>query len=51
MAELDTLDNGKHIDFNDVDLLSNCIRYWAGYADKILGKTIPTNGPFMTYTR
>ena len=26
-------------------------RYYAGYADKIHGSTIPINGPYMCYTR
>jgi len=28
-----------------------CYRYYAGWADKIEGKTIPVNGDYFTYTR
>jgi aldehyde dehydrogenase (NAD+) len=28
-----------------------CYRYYAGWADKIQGKTIPMEGPYMCYTR
>ena len=41
---LETLDNGKPFkDSYNVDLLLviRCIRYYAGWADKIHGKTIP----------
>lgn len=54
LAVLETLDNGKRIgDSRDVDvpLCVEGLRYYAGYADKIYGKTIPVSGPFLTYTR
>ncbi|VDM80408.1 unnamed protein product [Strongylus vulgaris] len=35
----------------DVALAIACIRYYAGYADKYHGKTIPIRGNFFTYTR
>ena len=28
-----------------------CYRYFAGWADKVMGKTIPIEGPFFCYTR
>ena len=28
-----------------------CDRYYAGWADKNHGKTIPVDGPFLSYTR
>jgi len=54
LAALETLDNGKPInDARNVDLplTIDCLRYYAGYADKVHGKTIPVNGNFFTYTR
>ena len=54
LAALETLDNGKPIsDARNIDLplTIDCLRYYAGYADKIHGKTIPVRGNFFTYTR
>ena len=54
LAALETLDNGKPIrDSMNVDIPGTAAvyRYFAGWADKIHGKTIPVNGPFMAYTR
>jgi aldehyde dehydrogenase (NAD+) len=54
LAALETLDNGKPItDSRDADLplTIDCYRYYAGWADKLEGKTIPINGPYFTYTR
>ena len=54
LAVLETLDNGKRLaDCRaiDVPLSVEALRYYAGYADKIYGKTIPVRGPFFTYTR
>ena len=54
LAQLETLDNGKpyHIAYAaDLDLTIKCYRYYAGWSDKIFGKTIPMDGPFMTMTR
>ena len=51
---LETLDNGKPINDSraaDVPLAIDCYRYYAGWADKIEGKTIPINGPYFCYTR
>jgi aldehyde dehydrogenase (NAD+) len=54
LAALETLDNGKpyrdsfHI---DVPATIKCYRYYAGWADKIHGKTIPVEGNFFCYTR
>jgi aldehyde dehydrogenase (NAD+) len=53
LAALETLDNGKP--YGDADFDISCavdvFRYFAGWADKIHGDTIPTDGPFMTFTR
>ncbi|QSJ14909.1 aldehyde dehydrogenase family protein [Nostoc sp. UHCC 0702] len=53
LARLETLDNGKplHDSFTDLGLVIGCYRYYAGWADKVQGKTIPINGPYFCYTR
>jgi aldehyde dehydrogenase (NAD+) len=54
LAALETLDNGKPIADSkaaDLPLAIDCYRYYAGWADKIEGKTIPINGPYFCYTR
>ncbi|KAK5980847.1 Betaine-aldehyde dehydrogenase [Trichostrongylus colubriformis] len=54
LASLETLDNGKPFNesFNvDLPLCINCFRYYAGWADKSHGKTIPIRGDHFTYTR
>jgi len=54
LAALETLDNGKPIrDARAVDLplAIDCIRYYAGLADKIQGDTIPVRGDYFCYTR
>jgi len=54
LASLESLDNGKPFKdaFNiDLGLTIKCYRYYAGWADKNHGKTIPVDGSFMSYTR
>ena len=54
LAALETLDNGKPItDARTIDLplVIDCFRYYAGWADKIHGETIPVRGNFLCYTR
>ncbi len=54
LAMLESLDNGKTVAVAkaaDLPLVLRCYRYYAGWADKIHGKTIPVEGPFFTYTR
>jgi aldehyde dehydrogenase (NAD+) len=53
LAQLETLDNGKPLrdSMNDLKLVIKCYRYYAGWADKVQGKTIPINGPYFCYTR
>ncbi len=54
LAALEALDNGKPFRdaFNaDLPLTVKCYRYYAGWADKIHGKTIPIDGPYFCYTR
>jgi aldehyde dehydrogenase (NAD+) len=53
LAALETLNNGKPIrDSRNIDLplVVECYRYYAGWSDKIEGRTIPINGPYFTYT-
>jgi aldehyde dehydrogenase (NAD+) len=54
LARLETLDNGKPISVAkavDVAKTIACYRYFAGWADKVQGKTIPIDGDFFCYTR
>ena len=54
LAQLETLDNGKPIRETmnaDVPLAIEHMRYYAGWTTKIVGQTIPVNGPFFNYTR
>lgn len=54
LAALESLDNGKPITDSltaDLPLTVQCFRYYAGWADKIQGKTIPVNGNYFCYTR
>jgi aldehyde dehydrogenase (NAD+) len=54
LAQLETLDNGKPINETtnaDVPLAIEHMRYYAGWATKIVGQTIPVSGPFLNYTR
>jgi aldehyde dehydrogenase (NAD+) len=53
-ALLESLDNGKPISWArkaDLYLCIETLRYYAGWADKIHGQTIPVSGPFFVYTR
>ena len=54
LARLETLDNGKpYKDAYNIDLplTYKCYRYYAGWCDKIHGKTIPIDGSYFTFTR
>ena len=53
LALLETLDNGKPISETtnaDIPLVIDCFLYYAGWADKIHGETIPVRGEFFNYT-
>jgi acyl-CoA reductase-like NAD-dependent aldehyde dehydrogenase len=54
LARLETLDNGKPIfesRYVDVPAAIDALRYFAGWADKIAGETLPVSGPFvLAYT-
>ena len=54
LAALETLDNGKPLKDSlaaDLPLTIKCYRYYAGYADKIVGRTIPVEGNYSCFTR
>jgi aldehyde dehydrogenase (NAD+) len=54
LARLESLDNGKPVSVAkavDVAGAAGCYRYFAGWADKVHGKTIPIDGDFFCYTR
>ncbi len=54
LARIESLDNGKPFSVAkavDVPKTIACYRYFAGWADKIHGKTIPIDGDFLCYTR
>jgi aldehyde dehydrogenase (NAD+) len=54
LAELETLDNGKPIRESrnaDLPLVIDCFRYYAGWADKIHGQTVPIRGNYFCYTK
>jgi aldehyde dehydrogenase (NAD+) len=54
IAALEALDNGKPAKIAkiaDVPLVVNTIRYYAGWCDKIHGKTLPISGPHFAYLR
>jgi aldehyde dehydrogenase (NAD+) len=53
IAQIETLDAGKAIMFSralDAKLLSEILRYFAGWADKLQGRVIETGG-ILTMTR
>ncbi len=47
------MDNGKPYNdaLGDIEYSVKCLEYYAGWSDKIFGKTIPIDGPFFCYTR
>jgi len=54
IADLESQDNGKPFTFSrdvDIGLAIKVYRYYAGYADKIHGKTINIEGAHFCYTR
>jgi aldehyde dehydrogenase (NAD+) len=54
LAQLETLDNGKPIRESrggDLPLVIDCLRYYAGWADKIHGQTIPIRGNYFCYLK
>ena len=54
LSALEALDNGKPVHVAkaaDMTLVDKTYRYYAGWCDKIQGKTIPISGNFLCYTR
>jgi aldehyde dehydrogenase (NAD+) len=53
LGTLETLDNGKPIFESrqvDMAMVAEVLRYYAGWATKIHGETVPVRGPFLHYT-
>lgn len=52
LATLESLNCGKTItdSVGDLEGVVNTLRYYAGWADKIEGKTVPVRGSFLSYT-
>jgi len=53
LTTIEVCDNGKPYSEAKVDVMLSfkCLCYYAGYADKIHGKTIPVEGDWFCYTR
>jgi aldehyde dehydrogenase (NAD+) len=52
LATLESLNAGKTINDARGDLVgvANTLRYYAGWADKVEGRTVPVRGSFLSYT-
>jgi aldehyde dehydrogenase (NAD+) len=53
IARLETLHNGKPINESrhvEIPAAAECLQYFAGWADKIHGETLPVKGNYFTYT-
>ena len=53
VARLETLHNGKPIFESrqiEIPAAAECFEYFAGWADKVMGETIPVKGNYLTYT-
>jgi aldehyde dehydrogenase (NAD+) len=52
LAQLEALNSGKTINDarGDMNGVANTLRYYAGWADKVEGRTVPVRGPFLSYT-
>jgi len=53
VARLETLHNGKPIFESrqiEIPAAAECFEYYAGWADKVMGETIPVKGNYFTYT-
>jgi len=52
LAALESLNCGKTIgdSLGDVGGVVNTLRYYAGWADKVEGKTVPVRGGYLSYT-
>ena len=53
VARLETLHNGKPISESrniEIPAAAECLEYYAGWADKVMGEVIPVKGNHLTYT-
>ena len=53
IARLETLHNGKPIFESrqiEIPAAAECLQYFAGWADKVHGETVPVKGNYFTYT-
>ena len=53
VARLETLHNGKPITESrhiEIPMAAECLQYFAGWADKIHGETVPVKGNALVYT-
>jgi aldehyde dehydrogenase (NAD+) len=53
VARLETLHNGKPIFESrqiEIPAAAECLEYYAGWADKVMGETVPVKGNYFTYT-
>ncbi len=53
VARLETLHNGKPIFESrqiEIPAAAECFEYYAGWADKVMGETVPVKGNYFTYT-
>lgn len=53
LASIESLDNGKSFNMakGDMAAVAGCIRYYAGWADKIEGKVVDTNPDTFNYVK
>jgi len=54
LCALESIDNGKPVGFAaaaDIPLVVRTLRYYAGWADKIHGRTLPINSNHLMYTK
>ncbi|CAF1047486.1 unnamed protein product [Adineta ricciae] len=53
LSKLETLNNGKPVEESiaDINVSADCIDYYAGWVDKIVGETIPFSHDSFVYTR
>jgi aldehyde dehydrogenase (NAD+) len=53
ISYIEVIDNGKPISNAKDDVIGSVqlLRYYAGFADKLHGQTIPFDGPYFVYTR
>jgi len=54
VARLETLHNGKPINESrhiEIPMAAECLQYFAGWADKVQGDTIPVKGNALVYTQ